>query len=161
MAKTTAKDLLRVLREFEKTPESVGVDLRLDLADLVMKHLDRLGWTQKRLAKQADMQESFISRIINAESNCTFEVAGRIVHALGVQIGIQELPPARAGVIPAQASTAAPIVMSAKQTELRQETIHGKETRCVEGYKFSQASTGEKDPRIAGSAESGTLQRLG
>jgi len=87
---TKAKDLLHILAEFEESPESVGIDLRLDLADLVIRHLDGQGWTQKQLAQRTGMQESFISRIIHAESNCTFEVAGRIMHALGVRVQLRE-----------------------------------------------------------------------
>jgi len=82
---TKAKDLLRILDEFEATPESVGIDLRLDLADLIIAQLDRKRWTQKRLAQRCGMKESFVSRIIHAESNCTFDVAGRLLHALGVK----------------------------------------------------------------------------
>lgn len=133
---TEAKDLLHILAEFEKSPQSVGIGLRLDLADLVMRHLDLMGWTQKRLAEATGMHESFISRIIHANSNCKFDVAGRIMHALGVKVRLQEaasdrLPFARPG------STAGftPFVLRS------QDTTYGPQSRHAEATSFSQATT--------------------
>ena len=86
------RDLLTILEEFEKSPESFGYDLRLDLADLVIRLLRQKGWTQKQLAKAARMKESFITRIIHSASNCTFDVAGRLMFALGVRAKLAEAP---------------------------------------------------------------------
>jgi len=46
--------------------------------------------TQKQLAEMADLKESFITRIVHADSNCTFDVAGRILQALGVKAKLVE-----------------------------------------------------------------------
>lgn len=75
------KELQKQLARFEQTPESYGLDLRLDLADIVLRGLRERGWTQKQLAQKVGMKESFVSRIIHANANCTFDVAGRILVA--------------------------------------------------------------------------------
>lgn len=77
-------NITKALEEADTSPQSVGFDFRLDLADIVLAQLKAKGWTQKRLAKESGFKESFISRIIHAESNCTFDVAGRILSALGL-----------------------------------------------------------------------------
>lgn len=82
--------ILDDLREFEASPESRGFDLRLDLADIILRHLDGKRWTQKRLAEAAGMKPSFLTRVIHASNNCTFDVAGRILFALGVQAKLIE-----------------------------------------------------------------------
>jgi transcriptional regulator with XRE-family HTH domain len=86
--------LLKALDEFEATPESRGYDLRLSLSTLVAKRLKAKGWTQKQLADATGMKESFITRIVHADSNCTFDVAGRILFALGVAAEFKEAGPA-------------------------------------------------------------------
>src|SRR5579862_5872761 len=83
-------DALSVLREFDSEPESVGYDLRLDLSTIVSQHLAEKGWTQTRLAKAAGMKPSFLTRIIHGTNNCTFEVAGRIIFALGIRAKLVE-----------------------------------------------------------------------
>ena len=90
---TSVKDLRKVLADFERTPESRGFDLRLALADLVIRHLRRKGWTQKKLAEEAGMKESFVTRIIHAEQNCTFDVAGRLLFGLDVRANLIEEHP--------------------------------------------------------------------
>ena len=86
----SVKDLLDILNEFKNTPESRGIDLRLDFADIILKQLDEKGWTQKQLAEKIGKKESFISRIIHAESNCTFETVGCILFALDIKVELQE-----------------------------------------------------------------------
>ncbi len=73
--------------EFAATPQSVGFHFRLNLASLLCELLDEKGWTQKQLAEAAGMKEAVVSRIINADSNCRFETAGRLLFALGVRAG--------------------------------------------------------------------------
>jgi len=79
------RDLLSDLKEYNKTPEAVGMDLRLSLSEIVVRRLAALNWSQAELAKAAGMKASFVSRVIHASSNCTFDVAGRLLHALGVR----------------------------------------------------------------------------
>ncbi len=77
------RELLDDLAEFEETPENVGYNLRLDLMDIVLQELHAKGMSKKSLAELTGMHPSFISRVVRADQNCTFEVAGRILHALG------------------------------------------------------------------------------
>lgn len=87
------KALRKTLADFERTPESRGYELRLDLADLVISHLRRKGWTQKKLAEKANMKESFITRIVHAEQNCTLDVIGRLLFALDIRANLVEVHP--------------------------------------------------------------------
>lgn len=87
---TRIDSILQSLDDFEKTPESVGFDLRLSLSDLILKHLHLNGWTQKQLADESGMKEPSISRILNSDTNCTLDTAGRLLHALGVWAHLEE-----------------------------------------------------------------------
>ena len=78
-------DLRQLFSELERQPQSRGYDLRLSFADLVIDALRERHWTQKELADQAGLRESQISSIVHAESNCTFDLAGRILFALGIK----------------------------------------------------------------------------
>ena len=91
------RDLRNSLEKFERTPQARSLDLRLTLSTLILNGLDRRRWTQKRLAAEAGMRESFVSRLIHAQSNCEFDTVGRILHALGTQAALVEKPlkPAR------------------------------------------------------------------
>lgn len=78
--------LLTTLDEFERDdPSSRGLAFRLDLAEIVGRELRAKGWTQRKLAEVASVKEPFISRILHSEANCTFDTAGRLLFALGVQ----------------------------------------------------------------------------
>lgn len=79
------------LSEFHDDPQSVGFQFRLDLSTLLCELLDENDWTQKQLAEAAGMKEAVVSRIVNADSNCKFETAGRLLFALGVREGDVEL----------------------------------------------------------------------
>lgn len=79
------RDLLSDLDAFERDPASAGYDLRLDLAEIILRHLDGKNWTQKKLAEAAGMKSPFITRITHAAQNCTFDVAGRLLFALGIK----------------------------------------------------------------------------
>jgi hypothetical protein len=87
------QDLHKRLAEFEASPDSRGLDLRLSLADLIIRKLRAKRWTQKRLADEVGMLEPFITRVIHARQNCTFDVAGRILFALGISAEITETIP--------------------------------------------------------------------
>lgn len=79
------QDLRTMLEDFEDSADSAGYDLRLDLADLILSSLQRRGWTQKQLAQAVGMKESFITRVVHGGSNCTFGVAGKLLHALNIK----------------------------------------------------------------------------
>jgi transcriptional regulator with XRE-family HTH domain len=88
----SVQDLRDMLDEFDRTPAASGYELRLGLATIVLGRLDALGWTQKRLADATGMKESFVSRVIHGDQNCTFDVAGRLLFALGVRARLAEVP---------------------------------------------------------------------
>lgn len=80
------------LSGFREDPQSVGFHWRLNLSALLCELLeDKKGWTQKRLATEAGMQEPVVSRIMNADTNCQFDTAGRLLFALGIREGDIEL----------------------------------------------------------------------
>lgn len=76
---------------FREDPQSVGFQWRLNLSTLLCELLDDKGWTQKQLAEEADTLEPVVSRIMNADSNCQFDTAGRLLFALGIREGDVEL----------------------------------------------------------------------
>ncbi len=86
------QDLLKLLDDFQDSPEALGHELRLDLAELILKTLRQKRWTQKQLAQAARMKPSFINRIVHGASNCTFDVAGRLLFALGLKARLAEAP---------------------------------------------------------------------
>ena len=90
---SSVDDLRKALEEFKRQPKSVGVKLRLDLARVLLRHLNRRNWSQRQLAKLAGMKESFVSRILHSDSNLTFETAGKLLHALGIDASIIETTP--------------------------------------------------------------------
>ena len=88
------KNLQKTLADHEQDPLSTGMELRVGFAKLVLDEMDRKKWNQRTLAKAAGMKPSFISRVIHSDSNCTFEVAGRILHALGITSEFSRRDPA-------------------------------------------------------------------
>lgn len=103
-------DLLKTLRDFEETEEGTGYELRLDVADIVLRHLDEKQWTQTRLAEAAKMRPSYLTRVIHSSTNCTLDTAGRIFFALGVKVKLVEIessPSARVKACQTSANTMA------------------------------------------------------
>ena len=84
----STQDILRVLDEYKRKPESYGMKLRLNLAELVIQQLNSNGWSQRDLAKRIGRKEAYISRILHSDANCTFESAGRILFALGIKVAL-------------------------------------------------------------------------
>jgi hypothetical protein len=117
------RDLLGDLERFDQAPESRGHDLRLDLSEIILRHLSKKGWTQKRLAQEAGMKETMLTRIIHAASNCTFDTAGRILFALGIKAKLHEVREASG--LP---GTASPGYVDAADSTIFQiqVTTHGK-----------------------------------
>lgn len=79
------QSLLDRLHEFENSPQGVGFDLRLDLSDIIVQACMTGGWTHKQIAEKAGMKPSQLSKIVHGSANCTFDVAGRVLFALGLQ----------------------------------------------------------------------------
>jgi len=84
----STQDILQVLDEYKRRPESYGLKLRLNLAELVIRQLNSNGWSQRDLARRTGLKEAYISRILHSDANCTFESAGKILFALGVKVAL-------------------------------------------------------------------------
>lgn len=83
------ESLLASLTEYEATPDSRGLELRLNLAEIVIRRLRELGWTQQKLASVVSMSQSYLSGILHSNHNCTLSTAGRLFFALGVHARIE------------------------------------------------------------------------
>ena len=79
------RSILQTVDEFEKTEASVGLELRLSLAELILRHLSSKNWTQRQLAEKTRLKESYISRVLHSNSNCTLDTAGKLLFALDVR----------------------------------------------------------------------------
>lgn len=119
------QEILRALREYEDTPESWGLELRLNLAEVVIHALRRKGWRQRDLARATSMKESFISRVLHSNANCTLDTAGRLFHALRVKAHIAEVER-----------------FHGTASEVR--TVHREETGDAPRISASEGSTEEK-----------------
>jgi ribosome-binding protein aMBF1 (putative translation factor) len=136
----STQDLRNILNEFQQTPDSRGLDLRLDLAEIVLRHLSNVGMTQKEFAEIAGMKAAFINRVIHSDQNWTSDVAGRILFALGVKVKLVEVQNDSAvGGIP-MSQTSSTITIS--QTGVH----HGKDNKKNEGegsYETKRGGTHE------------------
>ena len=86
-----AKDihnLLKGLKEFEKSQHGAGMDLRLDFAEIVLRRLRELNWNQKQLADAVEMKEPQLTKLIHSDSNCTVDTIGRLLNALGIRTSL-------------------------------------------------------------------------
>jgi len=79
-----AKRLSDRLAAFDATPEAAAIDLRMDLAELLQDRLVDTGMSQRELGRAAHKSESFISRVMNADANCTFKVVATLLHAVDI-----------------------------------------------------------------------------
>lgn len=84
----SVKNILKRLSAYKRTPESGGVKWRLNLAEMVIRRLNINGWSQRQLADKVGMNEVYISRILHSDVNCTFNSAGRILFALGIEASL-------------------------------------------------------------------------
>ena len=75
-----------MVAEATGTPESVGMELRVQFASLMGRLLQRgSGMTQAELSRLADIRQSEISEYMHADANITVDTIGRILHAFGVR----------------------------------------------------------------------------
>jgi transcriptional regulator with XRE-family HTH domain len=65
------------------------MDLRLDLAEIILRALNERGWTQRQLADAAGMREQYVTRVIHSSQNCTVDIIGRLLFALQVKAKLQ------------------------------------------------------------------------
>ena len=71
------------LASYDNTPQGRGVDLRLDLAKILLDGIVERRWTKAKLAQAAGMKPSQLTPLLKGERNFTSEVAGRLAFALG------------------------------------------------------------------------------
>ena len=83
-------ELINLLDEYRKTPDSFAHDLRLSLGQIVIGRLRELGWTQKMLADKIGVTGPLISRFLNGDHNWTSNSAGRLLCALDVRASVQQ-----------------------------------------------------------------------
>lgn len=88
-------NLGKQVAEFENTPEGYAYSLRLDLAEIILRHLNSDTMTQTQLAEKAQKSQQMVTRIIHAASNCTLETAAHLLFALGVKPKLVEDVPAK------------------------------------------------------------------
>ena len=88
------QEIFDSVADYDKTPQSVGMELRVSLSSIIHRHLFERKWTQKQLAKASGVAEQMLTRIMHSNTNCTFETAGKVLFALGLRGGlIEEIGP--------------------------------------------------------------------
>jgi ribosome-binding protein aMBF1 (putative translation factor) len=123
---TSVDNILKALDAFTKTPADIGMDLRLSLAEIVLRKLREKGWNQRALAREAGLKEPFVSRVIHSNANCTFDTAGKLLFALGARARIRETPDVKQAVV--GRSTSGEITT----LKLIGAETHGQEITCQE-----------------------------
>jgi transcriptional regulator with XRE-family HTH domain len=88
----TILDLRNELTKFKNSGPGVAHDLRLNLADVIFRHLQAKNWTQSDLADAAGVKAPYITRILHSSQNWTTETAGQILYALGIRLEFLEKP---------------------------------------------------------------------
>lgn len=83
-------ELLNLVDEYRKTPDSFANELRLSLGQIIIGRLRELGWTQKALADKLGVTEPLVSRFLNGDHNWTSKSAGRWLCALGVRARVRK-----------------------------------------------------------------------
>ena len=119
------KKIRDALERFDSTPASAGLDLRLSLSGLILKHLECNGWTQGELARRAGLKEPYISRVLHGNANCTLDTVGKLLFALGTTAQLQER-----GVVsePPVVTRQARVSTYPKLKLLTQDSTYGEET---------------------------------
>lgn len=135
------QDILKALDEYHQTPESRGMKLRLNLAEIILRHIKENNWTQKELARKTSFKDSFISRLLHSDANCTFETVGRILFALGVEAKLEE--------VRAMHSSMEMDSSGHTQTFSRQDQTNGKEIFKIQKIQDSEEAPAQANFRIA------------
>jgi transcriptional regulator with XRE-family HTH domain len=87
----SSRVLLKRIEEFENSPDGLGYDLRLDVAQFILRHLDEKNWTQDKLARKAGIKPQQITRLVHSSANFTADTVGKIAFALGTRVRIVEV----------------------------------------------------------------------
>src|SRR5438046_1124586 len=88
----TIQDLHKELKDLENSGEGVGLDLRLDLADIITTALRTKRISQKSLAIAAGLHPPMVNRLVHGNANCEFSTAGNILFALGFRAKLVAFP---------------------------------------------------------------------
>jgi plasmid maintenance system antidote protein VapI len=139
-------EFLKDLEAFESTPEARGYDLRLDLADIVLRHLGRRNVSQRQLARAIGVPPSYLTKIIHSAQNCTFEAAGKIFYALGIKGKLIEAVPSNTSL---SAETTSDVIMKFGKKQVIKDT-NGKKSF----YKIIE----ETDPGTVAAVGPGTFE---
>ena len=81
----SAKDIIRILEKYRATVAGYESQLRLDFAALIVQGMEDRDWSQRQLSDACGLKEPFISRVVNGESNCTYQTTAKILHVLGIK----------------------------------------------------------------------------
>jgi hypothetical protein len=84
------------LERFKASPAGYGAKLRFDFAEIIWRNLERKPGSPRRLAKKARLADSVISNLIHGNKNCTLDTVGKVIHALGTEVTLQETTPVSA-----------------------------------------------------------------
>lgn len=90
-----SRNLQKQLEEFENTAEGYGFSLRLDLSEIILRHLNTIEITQAKLAEKAKTSPQVVTRVIHAASNCTLQTAADLLFALGIKVRLLETHPGK------------------------------------------------------------------
>ena len=80
------------LTKFEQTAVGGTLDLKHSLAAIVLDRLTALRWSADELAERVGTTGKFIVQIALGDRNCDFDIAGKILHALGVRARLVVVP---------------------------------------------------------------------
>ena len=130
IAMVSIAELNKRLREFQDSPGGFGHELRMNVAEIVMRNLKQKPWTQRKFANVAGKAESYITRIVHGQQNCSLDTVGALLHALGVRATIVEKP--------------ASSVASKEGTSDGDETYIEEEATSEGSYRFEDYTGGEK-----------------
>lgn len=86
----TIESIHRHLAEYEKTADCIDLEIRLSLAEIILRKLKTKKITVKKLAKLTGLKESTLGKINFGDYNWTSKTASKILHALGVRARLKE-----------------------------------------------------------------------
>lgn len=79
----------RMLGRYDSSPDSYGFDLRLDLAELIVRGLKAKQWSVGRLSEESGVAMRTITGYVNSSANFDIGTAGMVLFALGIKPRIQ------------------------------------------------------------------------
>jgi transcriptional regulator with XRE-family HTH domain len=123
------------LDAFEQSDsESIAIELRMQFARILLGKLRELKWSQRKLAEQAGMHESQISKLIHGDENCTLGTLAKLLFVLRVRATVTESP-----FISDFNGVAIP-----EKTIITEASTNGKETECFSKSQSTNETGGEQ-----------------